>query len=150
MRKKNKYQDKFLKEADIPARMGKIVYIRKEHQKKSIEVSLDTYEVLTSKMSEAGAIGIDEFIALLLTKESKEEQIDYQSAFIQESCMTARSGKLVYVRKDYHERILRIIRVIAKDRLSLFGYIDHVLTRHFAEYEDEIKDLYKKSYEEVF
>lgn len=122
----------------------------KKHQKKSIEVSPDTYEVLTSKMSEAGVIGIDEFIALLLTGEPEEQRADYQSTFMQESSTTARSGKLVYVRKDYHERILRIIRVIGKDKFTLFGYIDRVLTRHFTEYEDEIKDLYKKSYEEVF
>ena len=70
--------------------------------------------------------------------------------FIREAEMAARSGKLVYVRKEYHDRILRIIRVIGKDKLSLFGYIDHVLTQHFEEYEEVIKKLYKKHYEEVY
>lgn len=79
-----------------------------------------------------------------------ESEEEYLELFIRDAEMAARSGKLVYVRKDYHDRILRIIRVIGKDRLSLFGYIDHVLTRHFAEYEEEIKKLYKKSYEEVY
>lgn len=81
------------------------------------------------------------------TNESEEE---YLELFIREVEMSARSGKLVYVRKDYHDRILRIIRVIGKDKLSLFGYIDHVLTQHFEEYEEVIKKLYKKHYEEVY
>lgn len=79
-----------------------------------------------------------------------ESEEEYLELFIREVEMSARSGKLVYVRKDYHDRILRIIRVIGKDKLSLFGYIDHVLTLHFEEYEEVIKKLYKKHYEEVY
>lgn len=79
-----------------------------------------------------------------------ESEEEYLELFIREVEMSARSGKLVYVRKDYHDRILRIIRVIGKDKLSLFGYIDHVLTQHFEEYEEVIKKLYKKHYEEVY
>lgn len=79
-----------------------------------------------------------------------ESEEEYLELFIREVEMAARSGKLVYVRKEYHDRILRIIRVIGKDKLSLFGYIDHVLTQHFEEYEEVIKKLYKKHYEEVY
>ena len=79
-----------------------------------------------------------------------ESEEEYLELFIREVEMSARSGKLVYVRKDYHDRILRIIRVTGKDKLSLFGYIDHVLTQHFEEYEEVIKKLYKKHYEEVY
>lgn len=85
------------------------------------------------------------------TRNRKDEnEEEYLELFIREAEMAARSGKLVYVRKDYHDRILRIIRVIGKDKLSLFGYIDHVLTLHFEEYEEVIKKLYKKHYEEVY
>lgn len=83
------------------------------------------------------------------SKKSESEE-EYLELFIREVEMAARSGKLVYVRKEYHDRILRIIRVIGKDKLSLFGYIDHVLTQHFDEYEDVIKKLYKKHYEDVY
>jgi|WetSurMetagenome_2_1015567.scaffolds.fasta_scaffold1069475_1 hypothetical protein len=75
---------------------------------------------------------------------------EYMELFIREAGFAARSGKLVYLRKDYHDRILRIIQVIGKNQLSLFSYIDNVLTQHFADYEDEIKKIYKKNYEEVF
>lgn len=83
------------------------------------------------------------------SKKSEGEE-EYLELFIRDAEMAARSGKLVYVRKEYHDRILKITQVIGKNRLSLFGYIDHVLTRHFDEYEEEIKKLYKKNYEEVY
>lgn len=79
-----------------------------------------------------------------------EGEDEYMLRFIQNTDMSARSGKLVYVRQDYHDRILRIIQVIGKNKLSLFGYIDHVLAQHFEQYEEEIKKLYKKHYEEVY
>ena len=34
--------------------------------------------------------------------------------------------------------------------LSISGYIDHVLTQHFADYEEAIRKLYKKNYEDVY
>ena len=83
-------------------------------------------------------------------KDISEKESEYVELFIRVAEMSVRSGKLVYVRKDYHDRILRIIRVIGKSELSLSGYIDHVLTQHFAQYEEEIKKLYKKYYEEVY
>jgi len=83
-------------------------------------------------------------------KDVPEKENEYLELFIRVAEMSVRSGKLVYVRKDYHDRILRIIRVIGKSELSLSGYIDHVLTQHFAQYEEEIKKLYKKYYEEVY
>ena len=83
-------------------------------------------------------------------KDFPEKENEYMELFIRVAEMSVRSGKLVYVRKDYHDRILRIIRVIGKSELSLSGYIDHVLTQHFDQYEEEIKKLYKKYYEEVY
>lgn len=75
---------------------------------------------------------------------------EYLERFIQSSKTPARSGKMVYVRKEYHDRITRILHVIGKGELSISGYIDHVLTQHFADYEEAIKKLYKKNYEDVY
>ena len=62
----------------------------------------------------------------------------------------AREGKMAYVRPEYHERIMRITRVIGHDRLTLSAYIDHVLTHHFNQCEDAIKSLYARNYNSVF
>ena len=67
----------------------------------------------------------------------------YQSSFFKEAGVPARMGKTVYIRKEYHERIQRILRIIAKDEVSLFSYIDNVLTYHFEHFGEEIKKLYE-------
>ena len=62
----------------------------------------------------------------------------------------AREGKMAYVRPEFHERIMRITRVIGHDRLSLSAYIDHVLAHHFKQCEEAIKSHYAKNYNPVF
>ena len=75
---------------------------------------------------------------------------EYERLFIREPEVKAREGKMAYVRPEYHDRIMRIIRVIGHDRLNLSAYIDHVLTQHFDQCEDAIRSLYAKNYNSVF
>lgn len=44
---------------------------------------------------------------------------DYLRLFIREPEVKAREGKMAYVRPEFHDRIMRITRVIGHDRLSL-------------------------------
>lgn len=74
----------------------------------------------------------------------------YCRLFIRDPEVKAREGKMAYVRPEYHERIMRITRVIGHDRLTLSAYIDHVLTHHFNQCEDAIKSLYARNYNSVF
>ena len=76
---------------------------------------------------------------------------DYESLFIREAGgITAREGKTVYIRKQYHDRILKIVRVIGGNDLSLFSYMDNVLEHHFALFQQEITTLYNKKNEGIF
>ena len=75
---------------------------------------------------------------------------DYLRLFIREPEVKAREGKIAYVRPEFHDRIMRITRVIGHDRLSLSAYIDHVLAHHFKQCEDAIKSLYAQNYNSVF
>lgn len=83
-------------------------------------------------------------------KEWESPEDEYLELFIRHAATAARDGKLTYVRREYHDRIMKIIQVIGKNGLSLAGYIDHVLTQHFEKYEEAVKKLYKKNYEDVF
>ncbi len=69
----------------------------------------------------------------------------YRSLFLKEAAIPARIGKTVYVRKEYHERIQLILRVIGKDEVSLFSYIDNVLAHHFDMFQEDIKRLYEQN-----
>lgn len=84
------------------------------------------------------------------TKRKRGKSPDYESLFIQEVGITARTGKSVYIRKEHHEKIMKIVQVIGKNQVSLFSYIDNVLTQHFATYQDEITELYNKNNGSIF
>ena len=79
-----------------------------------------------------------------------ENEDDYLEMFIKGAETAARSGKMAYVRREYHDRIMRITRVIGHDRLTLSAYIDHVLAHHFKQCEEAIKSEYAKNYDSVF
>lgn len=92
--------------------------------------------------------------ALAPTKEESRRRRgkdqDYQTLFIKESSVTARTGKMVYIRGDFHDTIQRITHVIGDHSLSLSGFIDNVLEHHFSTYSDEITRLYDAKYKGVF
>ena len=85
-------------------------------------------------------------------KEAAKQQknTNYTSLFIHPSESKARSGKLAPIRPEYHERILKIVRVIANDEISLFNYIDNVLTHHFEEFQEEIIKNYREKNKGIF
>jgi hypothetical protein len=69
---------------------------------------------------------------------------DYVASFIKESNTVARQGKTVYVRKEFHERIQKIVQVIGNNEVSLFSYIDNVLVHHFENFQEDISLAYKQ------
>ncbi|SBW07860.1 DUF3408 domain-containing protein [uncultured Dysgonomonas sp.] len=83
-------------------------------------------------------------------KSKAQAEADYQSLFIHESAIAARSGKTVYICKEHHERIIKILHVIAKNDVSLFSYIYNVLEHHFTTYQEDITELYDNNIEKVF
>lgn len=83
-------------------------------------------------------------------KRKKNKAPDYESLFIQEVNIIARSGKSVYIRKEHHDKIMKIVRVIGKNEVSLFSYIDNVLSHHLSSYQEEITELYNKNNESIF
>ena len=72
----------------------------------------------------------------------KRKSQDYETLFIKEVHITARLGKTVYIRKEFHDRILKIVQVIGLNEVSLFSYIDNIIAHHFDTYQDDIVRLY--------
>lgn len=77
-------------------------------------------------------------------------EINYGAFFFKEAEVKTRNGKVVYIRKEYHDRILKIVRVIGEDELSLFSYLDNVLEHHFDMFQDDITELYREKNTDVF
>ncbi|GAB6122469.1 DUF3408 domain-containing protein [Dysgonomonas termitidis] len=83
-------------------------------------------------------------------KRRKNKAQEYETLFFKDAAIKTRNGKVVYIRKEYHDRILKIVRVIGENEFSLFGYLDNILEHHFSTYQDEITELYRKKNTDVF
>lgn len=79
-----------------------------------------------------------------------ERESEYVRLFIHEAPVCARTGKTIYLRKEFHERIQKIVQTIGNNGLSIFSYVDNVLERHFAEYQREIEKEYRKRNTGIF
>ena len=67
--------------------------------------------------------------------------------FVRESNVTARLGKQVYIRKEYHDRILKMLHIIGGNGVTIAGFLDNVLTHHFTQFQDEIAESFKRHME---
>ena len=82
------------------------------------------------------------------TKRKRSNAVDYETVFLQRNELKARQS--VYISKEIHEKVSRIVNVLGGKELSVGGYIDNVLSQHFETYMDEINVLYDKKYEKLF
>ncbi|MDR1864164.1 MAG: DUF3408 domain-containing protein [Bacteroidales bacterium] len=84
------------------------------------------------------------------TRNKREKRQEYESLFIRESNVTARLGKTVYIRKEFHDRILKIVQVIGANEISLFSYMDNLIAHHFETFQDEISQSYRRKNRDIF
>ena len=63
---------------------------------------------------------------------------DYEESFMRESGMTARKGKQVCIRSNFHDRIMKL------NEVTIASYIDNVLASHFEDYQEDIAESFGK------
>jgi hypothetical protein len=84
-------------------------------------------------------------------KAKARKEKDYKSLFIKQSDETARAGKTVYVRGEFHERIRKIVQVIGENEVSIYSYIDNLIAYHFEMFQDDIVRIYnQKNNDSIF
>lgn len=83
------------------------------------------------------------------SKLKASKKVDYEDFFLVNRFPTGRSGKVVYIRSEYHERLLRIVQLTREDKVTLYSYIDNILENHFREYGDEITAYFNKKFKPI-
>lgn len=83
-------------------------------------------------------------------KNKKSVGISYADQFLTHHTMTKRGDKSIYIRPEYHERLSRIIQIIADDQIPLYAYLDNILAYHFEMFEEEITDDFNSKYRPIF
>lgn len=148
-----KKTDTKLNAQDIIARTGRRERKLQAYSPESIPIETTKPEEQIGEPIEAPAIKIKQDTPPEESRKRKAKvqiETDYQSLFIHESAIAARSGKTVYICKEHHERIIKILHVIAKNDVSLFSYIYNVLEHHFTTYQEDITELYDNNIEKIF
>lgn len=69
---------------------------------------------------------------------------DYESTFVCESNVTARLGKQVYIKKEFHDRIQKILHVVGGNEVTIASYLNNVLTYHFEQCQDDIVEAFNR------
>ncbi|MDO4229669.1 MAG: DUF3408 domain-containing protein [Capnocytophaga sp.] len=84
------------------------------------------------------------------SRKVKSDSLSYETLFFQQGDTSARDGKSVYIRSEYHQRIARIVQVIGEDKISIYTYLDNVLKAHFEQYKQEITQSFEEKYKPIF
>ncbi|HRO46310.1 DUF3408 domain-containing protein [Agriterribacter sp.] len=71
-------------------------------------------------------------------RSSSSKKIDYDDIFLVNRYPSGRNGKVVYIRPEFHERLLRIVQLAREDKTTLYSYIDNILDYHFREFGTDI------------
>lgn len=85
-----------------------------------------------------------------IAKKKKTDTSLYENRFFQQGQTSAREGKSVYIRAEFHQRIARIVQVIGEDKISIYTYLDNVLQAHFEQYQEEIIQSFHQKYKPIF
>ncbi|RKE86690.1 DUF3408 domain-containing protein [Epilithonimonas arachidiradicis] len=84
------------------------------------------------------------------TKAKKTNDIKYVEQFLTHQTMNKRGDKSIYIRPEYHERLSRIIQIVADDQIPLYAYLDNILAHHFEMFEQEITEDFNNKYRPIF
>ena len=77
----------------------------------------------------------------------KRQNADYTATFLKRNEIKTR--QCVYISREIHNQISRIVNVISDKEITVGGYIDTVLACHLEQHKEEIKELYKKQLENL-
>lgn len=85
----------------------------------------------------------------LKEKARNSKKADYKETFLVNRFPSGRNGKVVYIRPEYHERLLRIVQLTRDERITLYSYIDNILELHFREYGDDITNYFNERFKPI-
>lgn len=80
---------------------------------------------------------------------SSSKKVDYEEIFMVNRFPSGRTGKVVYIRPEYHERLIRIVQLTREEKTTLYSYIDNILEHHFKEFGDDITDYFNERFKPI-
>lgn len=81
------------------------------------------------------------------TSKRRKQSADYSSIYLQKNEIKTR--QCVYISREVHAKISKIVKVIADNEITVGGYIDSVLAQHLEQHKNEINEMYRKQREDL-
>ena len=81
---------------------------------------------------------------------SASKKRNYEEVFLTNRYPSGRRGKVVYIRPEYHERLLRIVQLTREEKTTLYSYIDNILEQHFNDFGTEIQEFFNERNKPIF
>jgi hypothetical protein len=82
-------------------------------------------------------------------RNSLSKKANYEETFLINRFPSGRNGKVVYIRSEYHERLLRIVQLAREEKTTLYSYIDNILEHHFREFRDDITNYFNEHFKPI-
>ena len=82
-------------------------------------------------------------------RNNSSKKVDYEEIFLVNRFPSGRNGKVVYIRSEYHERLIRIVQLTREEKTTLYSYIDNILEHHFREFGDDITDYFNERFKPI-
>lgn len=83
------------------------------------------------------------------SRSKKVNEVDYERLFFKRAETSARNGKSVYIRPDFHEKLSRIVQVIGEDKITIYAYLDNLLEYHFQQFGEDITQSFNDKYKPI-
>lgn len=77
------------------------------------------------------------------------KKVNYEEIFLVNRYHSGRNGKVVYIRPEYHERLIRMVHLTKEEKTTLYSYIDNILEHHFKEFGDDITDYFNQHFKPI-
>jgi len=82
-------------------------------------------------------------------RNSVSKKAGYEETFLVNRFPSGRNGKVVYIRPEYHERLIRIVQLTREEKTTLYSYIDNILEHHFREFGDDITTYFNEHFKPI-
>ncbi len=79
----------------------------------------------------------------------RTSEMEYERIFFKRPDTNARDGKTAYIRPDFHEKLSRIVQVIGEDKITIYAYLDNLLSYHFQEFGEQITKSFNDKYKPI-
>ena len=120
--------------------------VKQEIPSKTVNKETETPELPAVQLEEEKETTLTEIKPVReTTRKKKTTPADYRETYFQKMELPDRQP--IYVSRSTHEKLMKIVMVIGERKATVSSYVETIILHHFDQYQDEINELYKKTFE---